>query len=506
MAIIHGTNGNDRDDLGGSDLIGGASGDSIYGYAGHDWLEGGGGHDYLDGADGINTILGGEGNDSILSRGTGGWFDGGAGTDRMSFAGASTGGVFDLGAGNGKLGSYAAFTMQNFENFIGTEGTDSITATNAANQLAGGGGGDSIYAGGGDDIVHGGAGGDYLEGGDGADQMLGEAGDDDLIGGANADRMNGGDGSDLLWGGLGDDVMFGGRGSDTIDGGEGGFDTATYDGHWAAVTVNMAAMEGSSVVNGATEVDDLFRIDKVIGSNYADTMIGASGTELDGGAGADSIYASATAEKLSGGSGADWLQYSGSNAAVSVNLATGAVSGGWAQGDQVSAFENVWGSAHGDTLRGDGGANQINGGAGEDKLYGEGGADVITGGTGWDEMWGGTGADTFRFALNDSPYVSGPDIVRDFSTAQGDKIDISTIDARPDLSGSQNFSNWMEGVDTPGWENSFVAGTVAVKISGGDTYVELNTSDATSNQGFDAPEFQIRLDGYHDLSWSDFIL
>ena len=72
----------------------------------------------------------------------------------------------------------------------------------------------------------------------------------------------------------------------------------------------------------------------------------------------------------------DWVAYARSNTAVSVNLATGAGSGGQAQGDTLSNIEAVVGSAHNDTLIGDGGSNRI---------VGQGGADSLDGG-GVDEL------------------------------------------------------------------------------------------------------------------------
>ena len=55
--------------------------------------------------------------------------------------------------------------------------------------------------------------------------------------------------------------------------------------------------------------------------------------------------------------GSDAADYSGSNAGVTVNLATGAVNGGQATGDTIVNIENAFGSDHNDTLTGDGSAN-----------------------------------------------------------------------------------------------------------------------------------------------------
>ena len=68
------------------------------------------------------------------------------------------------------------------------------------------------------------------------------------------------------------------------------------------------------------------------------------------------------------------------------------------------------------------GNDVLDGGDGNDVLYGEGGDDVLIGGAGNDTLHGGTGADTFVFNSLD-----GTDTVKDFSFAEGDKLDITGI-------------------------------------------------------------------------------
>lgn len=68
------------------------------------------------------------------------------------------------------------------------------------------------------------------------------------------------------------------------------------------------------------------------------------------------------------------------------------------------------------------GNDVLDGGDGNDVLYGEGGDDILIGGAGNDTLYGGTGADTFVFTTFD-----GVDTVKDFSFAEGDKLDITSI-------------------------------------------------------------------------------
>ncbi|MEH6755835.1 MAG: hypothetical protein V7788_16930, partial [Alphaproteobacteria bacterium] len=134
-----------------------------------------------------------------------------------------------------------------------------------------------------------------------------------------------------------------------------------------------------------------------------------------GGAGADT---------LSGGEGVeDWLQYIGSDAGVTVDLGGSTpgvqtASGGHAEGDVISGFENVRGSNFDDALIGDANRNVIYGGDGDDTLSGFSGNDVLS---------GGAGTDSFVFLIDGDqvggPLVGGGGVARilDFDVA-ADKI------------------------------------------------------------------------------------
>ena len=118
-----------------------------------------------------------------------------------------------------------------------------------------------------------------------------------------------------------------------------------------------------------------------------DTLIGDDGD--------NSILGSSGGDSLDGGGGRDGVAYWNSDEGVSINLATGAVSGGHAQGDTISNFEIVSGSSHGDTLIGDDGVNELTGHAGDDLLT------------------GGEGRDTFYFAPE-----HGADTITDFTDGE----------------------------------------------------------------------------------------
>ena len=100
-------------------------------------------------------------------------------------------------------------------------------------------------------------------------------------------------------------------------------------------------------------------------------------------------------------------------------------------------------------------------------LYGNAGKNTLTGLGGLDTLQGGGGADTFVFkALSDSTAASaGRDVIKDFSHAQGDRIDLHLIDANTALSGNQAFTFIGDGPYT------HQAGELRALTSGSTTLV-----------------------------------
>jgi Ca2+-binding RTX toxin-like protein len=74
----------------------------------------------------------------------------------------------------------------------------------------------------------------------------------------------------------------------------------------------------------------------------------------------------------------------------------------------------------------------LTGSSANNQLLGNEGDNIITGKGGADDLFGNDGADTFVFtALSDSKVkAAGRDTIEDFSTADGDQIDLSAIDAK----------------------------------------------------------------------------
>ncbi|WP_313086131.1 retention module-containing protein [Pseudomonas sp.] len=98
----------------------------------------------------------------------------------------------------------------------------------------------------------------------------------------------------------------------------------------------------------------------------------------------------------------------------------------------TSGDDVILGSNAADTLSGKSGDDHLEGKGGTDTLYGNDGNDVLIGGAGDDILIGGAGADTFVWNAGDI----GKDAIKDFSAADGDKIDLSDLLADMDGSGS----------------------------------------------------------------------
>ncbi len=108
------------------------------------------------------------------------------------------------------------------------------------------------------------------------------------------------------------------------------------------------------------------------------------------------------------------------------------------------------GGAGDDSLVGGSGDDALSGGAGADSLDGGEGDDTLVGGDGSDVLTGGAGADVFRYLSVPEPPPPNvrlrPEVITDFSQAEGDLIDLRAIDARPDLPGNQ-ASLFADGIN-----------------------------------------------------------
>ena len=421
---INGLAGNDiLNALGTNDTLNGGAGDDILnGNGGNDTLNGGTGNDRLNGGLGSDTMNGGLGNDTYVVN---------SAADVVNDPNILQ--AFPLppiSGGIDTVESSISYTLGSTIENLTLTGFGAINGTgNALNNIINGNGSNNVLSGlGGNDTLNGGLGNDTLNGGDGNDILNGSAGNDVLNGGNGNDTLNGGPGADTMNGGFGNDTYIVDNVGDVVNDPNlvllsGGVDTVQSSISYAlGATIENLTLTGGSPING-------------IGNTLNNVITGNSGNNiLSGRDGNDTVSGLAGNDTLNGGNGNDGLSGGDGN----------------------------------DVLIGGNGADSLNGGSGADIIFGDDGNDVLTGGLGMDVMEGGNGADRIDFNLvTESPLGAFRDIVTGFSGAggDGDKIDLSTIDANAFLIGNQAFG---------AAQLTFAGGILTADvIGGGDLQVAL---------------------------------
>ena len=280
----------------------------------------------------------------------------------------------------------------------------------------------------------------------------------------------------------------------------------------AATTASLtvSASQASSIDFGGDQ--DWFRVTLSAGWRYSFAMDATAGSSLD----SYLRLLSATGQQLAFNDDA-----AGMNSRLSFAATTSGTYYLSAQGFEaargsyslmmtaVEADRVLNGTSRNDTLNGAGGNDSLNGLAGNDLLLGFGGNDTLSGltgndtldggagndlligGAGRDVMTGGTGADLFRFtALADSVVGTSRDLITGFSRAEGDRVDLATIDANTRLSGDQAFAF----IGDAGFGR--IAGQL--RFAGGVLQADLN-GDARA-------DMEIAIQGVSTLLAADFIL
>jgi serralysin len=270
---------------------------------------------------------------------------------------------------------------------------------------------------------------------------------ENALGGGGADRLIGNEVGNRLAGSTGNDTLTGGAGNDTLDGGA-GVDTIVYSGS-GAVTVNLISNVSSDGLGGT------------------DVLIGIE--NVTSGDGADTLYGSVLANVLDSGAGNDLISSRDGNDTIRCG-----------DGD--------------DTVNAGTGDDLIEGGAGIDRLSGTAGRDVLIGGLGKDYLVGGTEADVYRYlAAAESTVGAARDRITGFSQIEGDRIDLSAIDAI--AGGTDDAFTWLAGAAFSGAAGQLrFSTTTAITLVDGD----LN--------GDRIADFQIELTGVIQLTVSDFML
>ena len=416
----------------GNSLRGGSLSDVLVGDRGNDALSGGGGDDELDGGDGDDTLNGGPGADELT---------GGDGDDTASYGSSMMGVTVRLHSQQAKGGDAEGDTWGDTVTVEYTledeDGVDedfeetvpdiiNVTGSMSADTLAGDSRHNVLNGLGGDDVIYGGPGGgnDVLWGGGGADRLFGGLGRDTLHGGAGDDLLAGGKGIDKIYGGAGSDMIYADETDSVIDGwhlqppgvdpsrpmdlestmGDGedeslesvsdplSVDTVSFEKSETGIAVGDDGVYTEADADDAfTLGEDTMNIENIIGSSLNDNFVGDDRPNvIEGGDGADGLNGGENSMTGDPRGVGDTVSYRSSDRDVTINLGTDIAIGGHAQGDTISNFANVIGSAHGDELTGSSDANSIWGLDGEDEIDGGANSDVIEGGGGADEMDGGT--------------------------------------------------------------------------------------------------------------------
>ncbi|MDE3816022.1 calcium-binding protein [Sinorhizobium meliloti] len=402
---------------------------------------------------------------------------------------------------------------------------------------------DVVVSGPGDDTVHGDIGSDILVGGSGSDTLEYRAittdldaslvrntvvstggnfvdtiaGFENLTGGQGVNRLEGSDSANVLDGhgttntliGLGgDDGLVGSAGLDTLNGGTGSDTAFYYYGIFDPIRFTyrglVLSLENPAANTGEAQGDVWVSVENLHGSDSHDLIVGdGQANKLFGSRGNDRIFARAGndaleggegADRLDGGTGTDAASYAGSAAGVVASLLRPAINTGDAAGDTFFYVESLIGTKYSDQLFGSAGANALLGGVGNDFLSAYGGSDIIYGGTGIDRMYGGSGADKFLFKSAAESSLAATDTIFDLTFAEGDRIDLSGIDASTISVGNQAFSF----IGTGAFRG--VAGDLRyVKVSSG-TYIVGDVN------GDKIADLRIQLDDQISLSSGFFVL
>ncbi len=269
------------------------------------------------------------------------------------------------------------------------------------------------------DAINGGAGNDTINAAEGDDRVneMGNLG-------SGADIINLGMGNDTLYAGnetvVGNDSYNGGAGNDTLDYSAATHDITIYDVVGGSSLTGMFEdpINGgaSGVAIGSDIGTDTFTSFEtfLLGSgndviNFTGLLAsisvsgGAGNDTIHGGSGNDTISGGSGADNLDGGGGVNTLSYATSLTAVTVDLSTNSASGGDAQGDVISHFQNLIGGAGNDVLTALATGSTIIGGAGNDTITGGAGNDIVN-----EQGTNGAGSDTVTLGDgNDTLYAGG---------------------------------------------------------------------------------------------------
>ncbi|TMM46198.1 calcium-binding protein [Qipengyuania marisflavi] len=455
---------------------------------------------------GIENLLGSSHDDVLIGDNRANFIDGGEGADQMAGGKGHDFYIVDHAGdritevGGGGIDTVVSY-LQDYtlaaavENLILGSGAVSGTGNSLANQITGNSAGNTLLGGGGNDV------------------LSGLAGDDILNGGGGADRMVGGLGNDSYYVNVINDVV--------VETANGGIDTVFSSiglYRLGSNVENAGLLNGGVTLYGNTDANqltgnaaanNLFGLggdDWLYGMGGSDKLDGGTGgtDHLFGGTGNDVYFIRDRLDQVTeyAGEGRDivkaFVNYTLGDNVESLTLLGDARNGTGNQLDNILRGQNLVNVLHGgagnDRVFGGGGNDSIFGDAGIDRLYGQAGDDILFGGSERDFLSGGVGADRFVFREGDTGASFGTaDIITDFTHAQGDLIDLRSIDAKVGA-GNQAFTFIGDAAFSGN------AGELRFEQIGSSTRVYADVD------GDGVADFMIRLNGLHDLQASDFML
>ncbi len=338
------------------------------------------------------SIIGSDKNDSINSGGGKDIISGGIGDDRYTYYGTETF-IEKTGEGIDSVGSWAkglTVLQDNIEYLY--------IQANFAQEGQGNGIANAIIGGNSNNIINGKEGNDWLTGGGGLNVFVHQkGGGHDVVTDFHADTNT-------------DTIRLDGHGITSFEDireklYQHGQDTVLVLGNGDAITFLNTQKDSFTQGN--------FMLDLYVGTTSNDIYAVINGTEI-------------IQESIVGGIDhvKSWISsYTLADNVENLELLFGQYLTQNAKGNVLDNI--ITGGDANNTIRGDAGNDTIIGNGGTDTLYGDSGNDILKGGTGTDYLYGGTGSDIFVFEKAD--IGTGVDRIKDFSIAQGDKIDIRNL-------------------------------------------------------------------------------
>ncbi|RON96786.1 hypothetical protein BK674_24915 [Pseudomonas moraviensis] len=472
---------------------------TVYGNGLNNTLTGNGDDNTLNGGAGADTLIGGGGNDSYV-------------VDNVGDVVIERG---PLASEIDSVYTYIDYTLgDNLENLnlvgsalngTGNSLNNILRGTDGNNILDGGAGADVMIGGAGDDTYIVDNVGDVITEAfrwDGIDTVrasvnyaLSEYVENLTLTGGNNIYAIGNDQNNVLTGNDADNQLVGGAGIDTMIGGKGN-DAYDVDQVNELDLVQELANEGTDLLviqfstSARTKVIDLNQASLLNIEDVA--LVGAGGFTVYGNALNNTLTGNSDDNTLNGGAGADTLiGGAGNDSYVIDNVGDVVIE----QSTSNSGFDSVYSyvdyklGANLEALNLVGSAVSATGNSLNNILRGNAGNNILDGGAGADVLFGDSGADTFVFrAVNEMGIGANRDVISDFNSLQGDKIDLTKFDANLLSAGVNGFSFIGAADFTGAGQLRFVDHVLSGNVSG--------------NAGAD---FEIQLVGVNSFSANDLV-